>query len=167
LRDDVGSAKLQRPQTEVDQMARTVPDVIRALTPQLTIDGAEKAIDWYRKAFGAEFVTHEPDPGGKNAWQDVLKVSNSTWHVVLPEAGLDAHPPSLWLYAHDVDRLWQRAVAAGAEVLTPMADILGGGRIGILADPWGNRWSLAQHPKDGRTKEMRRRRGAFPPSAHN
>jgi uncharacterized glyoxalase superfamily protein PhnB len=139
-------------------MVKAIPDGMHTLTPQLTIDGADKAIDWYKKAFGAELMNRAPDPSGKKVWHAAMKVGDSTFYVndAFPDMGGNAHMTSLWLYTDNVDRLWKRAVDAGAKVTMQLADMFWGDRSGTLMDPFGNRWSLAQRIKDMTPEQMKR-----------
>jgi uncharacterized glyoxalase superfamily protein PhnB len=63
------------------------------------------------------------------------------------------------LYVTDADALWARATGAGAKVLMPIADMFWGDRYGVLADKWGNKWSLATHKEDLTPEEVGMRAG--------
>jgi PhnB protein len=151
------------PLLEETRMVKAIPDGLHTLTAQLTIDGADKAIDWYKKAFGAELLTRAPDPSGKKVWHASIKIGDSVFFVndAFPEMGGNAHVSSLWLYSDKVDQLWKRAVDAGGKVTMPIADMFWGDRSGTLLDPFGNRWSLGQHMKDMTPEEMQRAGDAF------
>ena len=144
-------------------MVKAIPDGIHTLTPQLTVDGADTAIDWYKKAFGAELISRAPDPSGKKVWHAQLKIGGSMLFVndAFPDMGGPAQMASLWLYTDKVDQMWKQAVAAGGKVVMPLADMFWGDRTGTLADPFGNRWSLAQHTKDMTPAEMQKAQDAF------
>ena len=144
-------------------MVKAIPDGMHTLTPQLTVDGADKAIDWYKQAFGAELLTRAPDPTGKKVWHASMKIGNSMFFIndAFPEMGGPAQMTSQWIYTENVDQLWKRAVDAGGKVMMPLADMFWGDRTGTLHDPFGNRWSLAQHTKDMTPAEMKQAQDAF------
>jgi PhnB protein len=63
----------------------------------------------------------------------------------------------LCLYVPDVDASFDRAVAAGATVKMPVADMFWGDRYGKVIDPFGHEWSLGTHKEDLTPEEMMRR----------
>ena len=143
--------------------AKAIPDGMHTLTAQLTIDGCDQAIGWYKRALGAELRSRAPDPSGKKVWHADMRIGDSVFFLndAFPEMGGPAQPASLWLYADNIDQLWQRAVDAGAKITMPLADMFWGDRTGTLVDPFGNRWNLAQHIKDLTPEEMKRAQDAF------
>jgi PhnB protein len=145
-------------------MAKAVPEGMHTITPQLAIDGADKAIEWYKKAFGAELVSRAPDPSGKKVWHASIRIGDSIIFVndVFPDMGGSARTASLWIYTDKVDTWWKRASEApGAKVTMPIADMFWGDRMGSLTDPFGNQWNLAQHMKDLSPEEMKKAQDAF------
>src|ERR1700681_3631867 len=98
-----------------------VPEGFHTVTPQLTLDNAAQAIDWYKKALGAVEVSRAVGPDGKIMHADV-RIGDS--HIMLNDAvmggkgpkAIGGSPASLWLYVEDCDALFNRAVAAGGEV---------------------------------------------------
>ncbi len=60
---------------------KAVPEGIHTLTPQLTIDGCDQAIEWYKLAFGAELRGRAPDPSGKKVWHAELRIGNSVFFL--------------------------------------------------------------------------------------
>jgi PhnB protein len=140
-----------------------VPEGMHTITPQLTIDGCDRAIEWYQRALGAELVERDPDPSGKKVWHAAIRIGNSVIYLndAFPDMGGPAQPASLWLYADNVDRLWKRAVDAGGKITMPIADMFWGDRTGTLVDPFGNRWSLAQRIKNLTSEEMKRAQDEF------
>ena len=144
-------------------MAKAVPEGMHTITPQLAIDGCDKAIEWYKKAFGAELVARAPDPSGKKVWHAAIRIGNSMIFVndVFPEMGGGAQTASLWLYTENVDQAWKRAIDAGGKQTMPLGDMFWGDRLGALQDPFGNRWNLAQHMKDLSPEEMKEAQDAF------
>ena len=144
-------------------MAKAVPEGMHTITAQLAIDGCDNAIEWYKKAFGAELLSRAPDPSGKKVWHASMRIGDSVFFVndVFPEMGGGVQTASLWLYADNIDSWWKRALEAGAKQTMPMSDMFWGDRLGQLADPFGNKWNLAQHIKDLTPDEMKKAQDAF------
>lgn len=144
---------------------KAVPEGMHTLTPQLAVDGAAKAMDWYKQAFGAEELTRAPDPSGQKIWHAAMRIGNSVFFIndVFPEmgGGAGAYVTNLWVYTDNVDQKFKRAVDAGAKVVMPLADMFWGDRMGTLTDPFGNRWNFAQHMKDLTPAEMKAAQDAF------
>ena len=149
---------------------RAVPQGFHTVTPQLTLDNAASAIDWYKKALGAEEVSRATGPDGKVMHAD-LRIGDS--HIMLNDAmmgskgpkALGGSPMSLWIYVEDCDALFNRAVAAGAQVASgpmgQMQDQFWGDRTGTLKDPHGYQWTIATHKEDLTPQEMDQRQKEF------
>jgi PhnB protein len=147
-----------------------VPEGFHTVTPQLTLDNAAPAIDWYKKALGAEEVSRAVGPDGKIMHAD-LRIGNS--HIMLndPMGGskgpkaIGGSPASLWIYVENCDVLFNRAVAAGAKVaggpMGQMADQFWGDRCGTLTDPHGYSWTIATHKEDLTPQEMQQRQAEW------
>jgi uncharacterized glyoxalase superfamily protein PhnB len=131
---------------------RAVPEGMHTLTSSLYFNGnCKDAIAFYQKAFGAEL--HSPPalaPDGKSIWHALLKLGDSQimMNDIMPGGGVERGPEGsttvgLYLYVDDCDLLYQRAVAAGCQVLMPMADMFWGDRMGKLKDPFGHVWTIA------------------------
>jgi uncharacterized glyoxalase superfamily protein PhnB len=131
------------------------------LTTHIIVDGAARAAAWYAAALGAVERERITLPDARLI-HVVLEVGGST--VILadpfPEHGAlaptGALPFVMYLQVDDVDRAWQRAVAAGATVVRPLGDAFWGEREGQLDDPFGYRWGLAEHVRDVPLEEMTR-----------
>ena len=133
----------------------------QTVTAHLMLRGAAKAVEFYQKAFGANLMFIHTMPDGK-VMHASLKIGNST--VMLAD---DFLPPStqavgggqvmLNLVVEDVDALWEQAVAAGAKVTMPLADMFWGDRYGQLVDPYGQTWALLSHVEEVPREEMERR----------
>jgi PhnB protein len=117
--------------------------------------GAEAAAAFYQEAFGATEISRIPTPDGRLMSVE-LRVGSSSLHLAdeFPEMGVLA-PPSvggtpvvLQLAVDDAEAVFARAVAAGAEVRSPLADTFWGARHGQLTDPFGHRWNISQHLRD-------------------
>ena len=149
---------------------RAVPEGYHTVTPSLTFDDAAGAIDWYKKALGAEEVSRAVGPDGKIMHAD-LRIGDSRIMVNDAMAGgkgpkaIGGSPASLWVYVEDCDALFNRAVAAGAQVapgpMGQMADQFWGDRSGTFTDPAGYRWTIATHKEDLTPQEMEQRQEQF------
>jgi len=143
---------------------KAIPDGYRALTPYLCIDGAAAGIDFYARVFGAKERMRMPAPGGKVGHAEIV-IGDSVLMVAdeFPEMGFFAPkqgaglPVNMHLYVKDVDAVFQRAIAAGAEVVRAIEDKFYGDRTGSLKDPFGHVWHLATHTEDLSMAEMKRR----------
>jgi PhnB protein len=125
------------------------------VTPHIVVPDAAAAADWYARAFGAQERSRIPLPGGTVMTVE-LSFGGSSVHVgsEFPDMGIDSPlriggtATVLQLDVDDVDALWSRALAAGAEERHPLADAFWGERHGQLTDPYGHRWNLAQRIRD-------------------
>jgi PhnB protein len=143
---------------------KPIPDGYHSLTPYLTVNDAARAIDFYKRAFGAQEVARMDGPGGKIMHAE-LKFGDSMLMLSdeMPGAGgrspksLGGTPVNIFLYVKDVDSTFQQAVAAGAKGEMPVADMFWGDRYGKVTDPFGHSWSLATHKEDVAPEEMRKR----------
>ncbi|HMF44031.1 MAG TPA: VOC family protein [Polyangia bacterium] len=134
---------------------KPVPEGYHTVTPFLNVDGANEALAFYKKAFGAEERFRMPGPDGKIMHSEI-KIGDSL--VMVSDAMMN--PPtqsSIHLYVPDADAIWARALAAGAKVEQPLVDQFWGDRWGVLSDKWGNRWGVATHKEDVSPEEMQKR----------
>ena len=140
-----------------------IPKGLHSLTAQLNVDGAAQAIEFYKKAFGAEEVMRAPDPSGKKIWHAQIRISGTSVFVndAFPEMGSPAQPATLWIYGDDVDARWKRATDAGCTVKMPLAEQFWGDKMGVCVDKWGVTWCLAQHVKDLSPEELKKAEQAF------
>ncbi len=134
---------------------------MHTITPHLVCAGAADAIEFYKNAFGAEELMRIPGPDGKLG-HAMLRIGDSAlmladefpqWDSFGPRA-LKGSPVTLHLAVADVDQAFERAIAAGARVRMPLADMFWGDRYGIVEDPFGHRWSMATHIRDVSPEEM-------------
>ena len=134
---------------------KPIPDGMHSLTPHLICADAAGAIEFYQRAFGAVETMRLPAPGGK-LMHAAVRIGDSTLMLVdeMPEWGalgpkaLKGTPVTMHLFVEDVDAVVARAVAAGATVKMPVADMFWGDRYGVLQDPFGHQWSVATHQRD-------------------
>jgi PhnB protein len=147
---------------------QAIPKGYHTITPNLVVPDGAKAIDFYKKAFGAEESVRMPGPGGGILHAE-LKIGDSVFMLgeEMPEAGAKSPKAyggssvSLYVYVDNVDSAWKRAVDAGAESKMPLADMFWGDRVGWLEDPYGHRWTLAQHVADPTPEEMKKGQEEF------
>jgi PhnB protein len=140
---------------------KPIPDGMHSLTPHLVCDGAAAAIEFYKKAFGAVEQSRIPGPEGRLVHASVL-IGDSVLMLVdeWPDMGalgpkaLKGSPVTIHLYVPDADATLAQAVAAGATVTMPMADMFWGDRYGQVKDPFGHNWSIATHLRDLTPEEI-------------
>jgi uncharacterized glyoxalase superfamily protein PhnB len=153
----------------VTQRVKTIPEGFHTVTPHLTVRGAGQAIEFYKRAFGAQDVMRLPGPDGKRIMHAELRIGDSVIFLndEYPETGcrspqsLGGIAGSLHLYVEDVDASFRRAVEAGAKVRTPVADMFWGDRYGKVVDPFGHEWGIGTHKEDLTPDEIRTRGQAF------
>ena len=145
---------------------KRVPDGFHRLTPHLTVNNAAALIEFYKKAFGAVEKSRAPGPGGK-IMHAMLQIGDSVLFLndEFPEMGAvsplgtKGTAVTLHLYVEDADKQFQQALAAGAEVVMPLADQFWGDRYGIVKDPSGHQWSIGSHMEDLTPAQMQERMG--------
>jgi PhnB protein len=149
---------------------RAVPEGHHTVTPVLTLDNAVEAIEWYKRALGAEEMGRAVGPDGKIMHAE-LRIGDS--RIMLNDAmmgfkgakAMGGSPASLWLYVDDCDALFNQAIAAGGQVLKggmgEMQDQFWGDRSGTFTDPHGYTWTIATHKEDLTPDEMKQRQDAF------
>lgn len=143
---------------------KSVPEGYHTLTPYLTVRNAAAALDFYKRAFGADEVFRVTSPDGKVGHAEI-RVGNSPIMLSdeFPEMGaqspetIGGSPVMLHLYVEDVDALVDRAVKAGGTLERPVADQFYGDRGGMITDPFGHKWWIATHVEDVPPDELERR----------
>ena len=141
---------------------KPVPEGFHTLTPHLVIHGAQAAIDFYKKALGASLLMAMPGPGGKIMHAE-MKIGDSIFFLAddYPDMGSCApsgpSPCVMNIYAPDCDKIFNQAVAAGAKVQMPPADMFWGDRYAKFQDPFGHNWAVATHVEDVPPEEMPKR----------
>ena len=140
---------------------RPIPEGYHSISPSLTCRDAARAIDFYKKVFGASEIMRMPGPDGKIGHAE-LRIGDSVIFVNDPFPGMSAAPSGLpaiylFLYVEGVDSVFNRAVDAGCRVDMPLADMFWGDRFGKITDPFGHQWGLATHVEDVAPEEMKRR----------
>jgi PhnB protein len=154
---------------EADMTAavKPIPDGYHSVTPYLILNDASEAIAFYKTALGAEEVMRLADHGGKVHHAEIsigdsrimLADEHPEIQALSPKT-VGGSPVSIHLYVEDVDRAVERAVAAGAKLVRPVADQFYGDRVGGIEDPFGYRWFIATHKEDLTIEEIRQRAAA-------
>lgn len=141
---------------------KAIPEGMHSITPHLVCRNAAAAIDFYGRAFGAIEQFRLPMPDGR-IMHACVQIGDSKLFLFdeMPEHGafgpqdLKGTPVTIHLQVQDADAVFTRAVAAGATMTMPMADMFWGDRYGQLTDPFGHRWSVASHVRDLSPEQIR------------
>jgi PhnB protein len=147
---------------------KAIPDGYHSVTPYLIIDGAARALDFYKRAFDAKELMRIPSPGDKIGHAEI-KIGDSVIMLADEHPEMDARGPghfggspvSIMVYLEDVDKQFRQAIAAGATETRPVTDQFYGDRSGTLKDPFGHNWHLSTHKEDVSMEEMNRRMAAL------
>jgi PhnB protein len=143
---------------------KKIPDGYNRVSPYLIVNGAERALEFYKQAFGAVEIFRHKAPDGKIGHAEV-RIGDTIIMVADEFPAHDAHGPrkfggspvSLHVYCDDVDAVATKAVAAGGKMKRPVADQFYGDRLGTLEDPFGHTWHLSTHIEDVPPEELDRR----------
>ena len=145
-----------------------IPEGFHTLTAHLTIRNAGQAIDFYKKAFGAQELGRSLTPDGKvmhatiRIGDSLLMMNDEFPNMGCPSAEtLGGSNVTLHIQTEDVDSLFEQAVKAGAKPTMPLADQFWGDRYGQVVDPFGQRWSLATRVEQLTAEEVEERAKAF------
>jgi PhnB protein len=151
------------------QARNSVPEGLHTVTPHLVVRNAAQAIEFYKRAFGAEERSRFEMPVGAIGHAE-LKIGDSVIFLAdeMPAPGGSQSPQSvggstctLNIYVDDVDKLFDQAVNAGGKSVMPVADMFWGDRYGTLTDPFGHVWSIATHKEDLSNEEIAERAQEF------
>ena len=150
-------------------MSKPVVRGSQTIVPSITVNNGAEAIEFYKKAFGAELQFLMNDPGsGKVAYAE-LRIGDSYFTLNDEVPQMQALSPTTRggptggfnLYVADCDALYKQAVAAGATVKMPPMDMFWGDRIGAVDDPYGHRWGISTKKEELSVAEIERRRDAM------
>jgi PhnB protein len=141
-----------------------IPEGRNSVTPYLIVKNAAKAIDYYKKVFGATEMMRMDGPDGKVGHAE-LRIGDSIIMLADENVALGnrsaesigASPVSLYVYLPDVDKTIEKAVSGGAKILKPIEDQFYGDRSGFLRDPFGHLWGIATHKEDVSAQEIEKR----------
>ena len=150
----------------MSKSTQPIPAGQEHLIPHLVCDPCAEAIEFYKKAFGAEEIHRMPAPDGRRIMHAAIRIGSSFVFLVddFPEfcggkaqspRALKGTPVSLHHYVANCDAAIKRAQDAGATVVMPAQDMFWGDRYGVVTDPYGHKWSFATHIKDLTGDEMR------------
>jgi PhnB protein len=150
-----------------------IAEGFHSVTPYLIIKGAAKAIEFYQDVFGAVEETRMEMPGGAVGHAE-LRIGDSKIMLAdeFPDLGhlspesVGGTAVGICLYLPDADAVFEKAVAAGAKVLKPMADQFYGDRSGTFLDPWGHQWTAGTHTEDLTDEQLRERMAAMMKEGH-
>ncbi len=145
------------------------PEGIRTLTPMLVLPDCKRAIEWYERALGAELLNRAEGPSPGSTIHAALRIGDSVvfmaddspMSAIKSPALLGGASSAITMYVPDVDVVFKRAVAAGAEAVTAPADMFWGDRYSTIKDPFGCYWSPATHQEDVDPVEMEKRTREF------
>jgi PhnB protein len=135
---------------------KAVPDGYATVTPYLMVPDPAALIEFLVRAFGAEEMHRMAGPNG-HIMHAQVRVGSSFLMMGGSTEQWPAMPAGFYLYVEDADATFARALEAGGTVVMPMADQFWGDRMGTVADPQGNHWSIATHIEDVPPEEMARR----------
>ncbi len=141
-----------------------IPKGYHTVTPGLAVRDAARAIDFYKKAFGAKEKMRMTGPDGKSVMHAELQIGNSKLMIgeEMPPMGnpspqtLNGTTINLYIYVKDADKVFEQAVKAGATVTMAMNDAFWGDRFGSLKDPFGHSWGVASRKRNLSEKQMRK-----------
>ena len=160
----MAKAKKKKTTTTARPRVSAIPKGYHSITPVLVVKGAEQAIEFYKKAFGAKELNRAYMPGGNIIMHAEIQIGDS--RIMLndefPEMNCKA-PQSvggastaLYVYVKDVEKIFTQAADSGAKVTMPLMDAFWGDRTGQLVDPFGHIWSFATRNRNLSQKEMQK-----------
>ncbi|MBX9568002.1 MAG: VOC family protein [Candidatus Obscuribacterales bacterium] len=140
-----------------------IPKGYHTITPGLVYKDTKAAIEFYKKAFGAEEKEVCLGPNGKVMHAE-MKLGTSIFMMndEFPEMGcvspetLKGTPVSMYVYVENVDQFVEKAVKAGAKETMPVGDMFWGDRMGQIMDPFGHKWAISTHTKDMTPEEIQK-----------
>ena len=137
--------------------AKSIPDGYHAVTPYITVQDAEKLIDFLKKAFDAKETVRMSMSDGTIAHAEV-RIADSV--IMLSGAigeGYEPMPAGIHLYVEDCDAMYKRALEAGATSVMQPTDMFFGERMADVKDQFGNRWYIGTHIEDLSQEEISKR----------
>ena len=143
---------------------KPIPEGHNSVSPYLIVSGADKALDFYKKALGATELFRLQSPDGKIGHAEI-KIGDTILMLADEHPDMQAHGPrkfggspvSLHVYVENVDTVWKQALAAGGKEKRPLADQFYGDRLGSFEDPFGHTWHVSSHVEDVSVEEIGRR----------
>lgn len=149
-------------------MTKPIPDGYHTITAMCCYKDTRKAIDFYKRAFGAEERSVMPGANGKGIVHAEIKIGDSIFMMgdektpsCKSAESFGGSPTSFYLYVKDADAAFKKAIEAGAKSEMAMEDMFWGDRMGTVKDPFGYSWSFATHKKDLSPQEIQKGAEAF------
>ena len=163
----------ERPETVTKRNVNPIPAAYHSVTPYLIVNGAAKAIAFYKEVFGASEMMRMPGPNGTICHAEI-KIGDSPMMLAdeMPgtefksAASLAGSPVALLAYVEDVDACAARALAAGATEIRAVQDQFYGDRSGTYRDPFGHIWTISTHIENVSPEELQRRMSEMKPCGH-
>jgi PhnB protein len=137
-----------------------IPAGFHTVAPNIIVKNIEEAVSFYKQAFGAEEILRLCMPDGKVTHCE-LKFGDSRVNLGESMEGWPEHSLLAQIFVADSDAVFAQAVEAGAQVLSPMADMFFGSREGRVLDPFGSTWTISTHKENVSVEEMQRRLNAL------
>ncbi len=158
-----------KPARKLSAAVSPIPEGYHTVTAALTIRGAARAIDFYKKAFGAQVLDRVDGPDGKSVMHAALQVGDSRIFLSDEMPGMGCRSPetlggtssSFYLYVKDADSAVKKAIDAGATLKKPVENMFWGDRFGSIGDPFGYTWDMATRVEDVTPDELKKRAAAF------
>lgn len=157
-------AKAKKKKTIARPRVSAIPKGYHSITPVLVVKGAEQAIEFYKKAFGAKELNRAYMPGGNIILHAEVQIGDSRIMLNDEFPEMNCKSPqsvggastALYVYVKDVDKIFTQATDAGAKITMPLMNAFWGDRTGQLVDPYGHIWSFATRKRNLSQKEMQK-----------
>ena len=149
-------------------MTQAIPQGFHSVNASLTFKDSKKALEFYKKAFGAKVLTVMDAPDGKSTMHATMQIGNSI--LMMGDEGmggcksaesLGGTPVTFYVYTENADALFNRAVQAGAAAVMPVAEMFWGDRMGSVTDPFGYHWSIATQTRVLTSEQIKKGAEAF------
>jgi uncharacterized glyoxalase superfamily protein PhnB len=142
-----------------------IPEGCHGVIPHLIVTDGNRAVEFYKRAFGAKEIERMPGPDGRSLAHAHLRIGGGALYLCDEAPAMNARAPtsiggtpvSMHIYVDDVDAAFSRAVEAGATVTMPLTNMFWGDRFGKLRDPFGHEWTMATHIEDVSPADMMER----------
>ncbi|MCI0443104.1 VOC family protein [bacterium] len=141
-------------------MAKPIPEGFHTITPYLCIQGAAKLIDFLKQVFDATII-ERMENADRTVKHAEVQIGDSMMMVAESSEKSKPMPSAFYLYVHDADAIYQRALKAGATSLLEPIDTFYGNRESGVKDQFGNQWWIATHKEDVSPEEMQKRSEAM------
>ena len=148
-------------------MTQAIPQGFHSVSASLTLKDSKKALEFYKKAFGANVLTSLASPDGKSTMHATMQIGNSI--LMMGDEGamcksaetLGGTPITFYVYTENADAFVNKAVQAGAIAVMPVAEMFWGDRMGSVTDPFGYHWSIATKSRELTNEQIKKGAEAF------